>query len=121
LGTQRLQYSFIEINYNTIHSQRPPLRSSDQSSWLQKEIYRVSCEVQTEFIYVMQKKIDSLCDLVVRVPYYRSIGPGSIPGITRFFLEVVGLKRGPLSLVSAIEELLERKSSSCYGRTNPSR
>jgi hypothetical protein len=27
---------------------------------------------------------DSLCGLVVRVPGYRSIGPGSIPGATRF-------------------------------------
>jgi hypothetical protein len=41
--------------------------------------------------------------------------------------EVVGLERGPLSLVSAIEELLERKSSGSglesreYGRTDPSR
>jgi hypothetical protein len=25
-----------------------------------------------------------LCGLVVRVPGYRSIGPGSIPGVTRF-------------------------------------
>jgi hypothetical protein len=32
----------------------------------------------------------------------------------RIFWEVVGLKRGPLSLVSTIEELLERKSS-CVG------
>jgi hypothetical protein len=29
----------------------------------------------------------------------------------QIFLEVVGLERGPLSLVSTIEELLERKSS----------
>jgi hypothetical protein len=39
----------------------------------------------------------------------------------------MGLKRGPLSLVSTIEELLERKSSGCslesreYGRRDPSR
>jgi hypothetical protein len=37
--------------------------------------------------------------------------PGSIPGATRFFCEVVGLERGPLSLVRIIEELLEWKSS----------
>jgi hypothetical protein len=48
---------------------------------------------------------------MVRVPGYRSRSPGSIPGSTRFFWQVVGLERGPLSLVSAIEELLERKSS----------
>jgi hypothetical protein len=39
----------------------------------------------------MYKKVDRLCGLVVRVPGYRSRGPGS--------------------LVSTIEELLERKSS----------
>jgi hypothetical protein len=27
---------------------------------------------------------DRLCDLLVRVPGYRSRGPGSIPGLTRF-------------------------------------
>jgi hypothetical protein len=42
---------------------------------------------------------------------YRCRGPGLIPGVTRISEKVVGLKRGPLSLVSKIEELLERKSS----------
>jgi hypothetical protein len=70
---------------------------------------------------------DRHCGLVVRVPGCRRRGPGSIPGATRFFWEVVGLERGPLSLVNAIEELLERKSSGSgleireYGRTDPSR
>jgi hypothetical protein len=42
-------------------------------------------------------------------------------------LEIVGLERGPLSLVSAIEELLRRNRSSFglenreYGRRDPSR
>jgi hypothetical protein len=46
---------------------------------------------------------------------YRSGGPGSIPGTTRFSggggegKRVVGLERGPLSLVSTTEELLDRK------------
>jgi hypothetical protein len=43
----------------------------------------------------------------VRVLDYRSGGPGSIPGTTR--KKVVGLERGPLSLVSTTEELLDRK------------
>jgi hypothetical protein len=30
---------------------------------------------------------DRLCGLVVSVPGYRSRGPGSIPGATRFFSE----------------------------------
>jgi hypothetical protein len=37
--------------------------------------------------------------LVVRVPGYRSRGPGLIPGTTRE-VEVVGLEWGPLRLVS---------------------
>jgi hypothetical protein len=49
---------------------------------------------------------DRFCGLVVRVSCYRSRGPGSIPGPTR---EAVGLERGPLSLVSTTEELLDRK------------
>jgi hypothetical protein len=48
------------------------------------EMYCASCEVRTEFIPVMQKKVYRLCGLVVRVPGYRSRGPGSIPGSTRF-------------------------------------
>jgi hypothetical protein len=49
---------------------------------------------------------DRLCGLVVRVSGYRSRGPGSILGGTR-----LGLERGPLSLVSTIEELLGSKNS----------
>jgi hypothetical protein len=50
-----------------------------------------------------------LCGLLVRVPGYRSRGPGSILGATR--LSVVSLEQSPLSLVSTIVELLERKCS----------
>jgi hypothetical protein len=53
-------------------------------------------------------KGDRLCGLVVRVLDYRSGGPGSIPGTTRK-KKVVGLERGPLSLVSTTEKLLDRK------------
>jgi hypothetical protein len=52
---------------------------------------------------------DRLCGLVVRVLGYRSGGPGSIPGTTRKKNKLVGLERGPLSLVSTTEELLDRK------------
>jgi hypothetical protein len=51
--------------------------------------------------------LDHLCGLVVRVLGYRSGGPGSIPGTIK--KKVVGLERGPLSLVSTTEELLDRK------------
>jgi hypothetical protein len=56
----------------------------------------------------MEVQRDRLCGLVVRVIGYRSGGPGSIPGTTRK-KKVMGLERGPFSLVSTTEELLDRK------------
>jgi hypothetical protein len=47
---------------------------------------------------------------MVRVPGYRSRGPGFDFRRYQIFREV-GLERGPLSLLTIIEELLERKSS----------
>jgi hypothetical protein len=76
-------------------------------------MYCASCEVRTEFTYAMQKKVDSLCGLVVRIPGCRSRGPVSIPHATSF--------------VTTIEELLGRNGSgSClenriYGRRDSSR
>jgi hypothetical protein len=61
-------------------------------------------------LIIVSVVIDRLCGLVVRVLGYRSGGPGSIPGTTRG-KKVVGLERGPLSLVSTTEELLDRKVS----------
>jgi hypothetical protein len=52
---------------------------------------------------------DRLCGLVVRVPVYRSIGPGFYSRRYQIFWEIVGLEQGPFSLVRIIEELLERK------------
>jgi hypothetical protein len=48
---------------------------------------------------------------VVRVSGYRFRGPGSDFRRYQIFREVEGLERGPLSLVSIIEELLGRNSS----------
>jgi hypothetical protein len=45
---------------------------------------------------------------VVRVLGYRTVGQGSIPVTTRK-RKIVSLERGPLSLVSTTEELLDRK------------
>jgi hypothetical protein len=55
--------------------------------------------------------------LVVRIPGYRSRGPGFDTQRYQIFWEVVGLERGPLSLVRIIEELLEWKSSG-FGKEN---
>jgi hypothetical protein len=46
---------------------------------------------------------------------YRSGGSGSIPGTTR--KKGVGLERGPLSLVSTTEELLDRKVAAPVWKT----
>jgi hypothetical protein len=48
------------------------------------------------------------CGLVVRVPGYSSRGPGFDSWRYQIFGEVVGLKRGPLSLVRIIEELRKK-------------
>jgi hypothetical protein len=51
---------------------------------------------------------DRLCGIVVRVLDYRYRGPG-FDSQALLQKKVVGLKRGPLSLVSTTEELLDRK------------
>jgi hypothetical protein len=50
---------------------------------------------------------DHLCGLVVRVPGYKSRGPGLDSRHYQIFWEVVSLERGPLSLVRITVELLE--------------
>jgi hypothetical protein len=55
--------------------------------------------------------LDHLCGLVVRVPGYRSGGPGFDSRALQGGKKIVGLDRGPLSVVSTTEELLGRDSS----------
>jgi hypothetical protein len=52
-----------------------------------------------------------LCGLVARIPGYRSRGPWFDSRHYQIFYEVVGLERGPLSLVRITVELLKWKSS----------
>jgi hypothetical protein len=52
--------------------------------------------------------LDRLSGLVVRVPGYRSRGPGFDSRRYKIFWEVVGLELGPISLMRIIEELLDR-------------
>ena len=50
-----------------------------------------------------------LCKFVNTYTGYRYRGPGFDPRRYQIFWVVVGLERGPLSLVRSIEELLEWK------------
>jgi hypothetical protein len=52
---------------------------------------------------------EHLCGLLVRVPGHRSRDPWFDSWRYQIFWEVVGLERGPLSLVRITEELLEWK------------
>jgi hypothetical protein len=90
---------------------RPPLWSSGQSSWLQNG--DVLCFLWgTNWIYI--------CYVEKSRPPVWASGQSSWLQIQRsgfdsrryqIFWEVVSLERGPLSLVSTTEELLERKGS----------
>jgi hypothetical protein len=55
--------------------------------------------------------MDRLCGLVVTIPGYRSRNSGFDSRRYQIFREVLGLERGPLSLVRITEALLEWKSS----------
>ena len=71
-----------------------------------------------KYIYIY---IYRLCGLVVRVSGYRYRGPGFDPRRYQIFWVVVGLERGPISLVSlvrSIEELLEWKKVAAPGLEN---
>jgi hypothetical protein len=82
------------VRERTIPTERPPL--NDNNYYLKLFIFNYS-----------EHPMDRLCGLVVRVLGYRSGGSGSIPGTTK--KKVVVLERGPHSLVSTTEELLDRK------------
>jgi hypothetical protein len=68
-----------------------------------------------------------LLSVVVGVPGYRSKGPRFDSRGYQFFCKVVDLEQDPLSLMSTIKELLERKYSGSglenreYGRGEPLR
>jgi hypothetical protein len=63
---------------------------------------------EAQFCHLLLVQRDRLCGLVVRVLDYRYRGPG-FDSRTLQKKKVVGLERGPLSLVSTTEELLDRK------------
>jgi hypothetical protein len=72
------------------------------------EVYCVSCEVRTEFICYVEESRPSLWSS--GQSFWLQIQRLGLDSQSyKIFREVVGLERGPLSLVSTIEELLDRK------------
>jgi hypothetical protein len=76
---------------------------------ISQEIYQG--EIGSKHNHFSDRHFDRLCGLVVRVPGYRSRGPGFDSRQYQNFWEAVGLERVPLRLVSTTEELLGRNSS----------
>jgi hypothetical protein len=62
-------------------------------------------------IYIYLYLLFTARGLMVSTPGYRSRGPGFHSQHCLIFREVLGLERGPLRLMSTIEELLVRYSS----------
>jgi hypothetical protein len=98
-------------------------------NWTQKMTPRSSFLNMTKPLgfKLLYTSLDRLCGLVVRVLGYRFRGSGFDSRHYQIFWEVVGLERGPLSLVSTTEVLLGRNSSGSglenreYGRGDPLR
>jgi hypothetical protein len=88
-----------------------------------KDQTEILWEIFARLIY----NLDRPCGPVLRASGYKSRGPCSFPGATRFSEKSMGLERGPLNLVSKIQELFRRKSSGFslespeYCRKDPSR
>jgi hypothetical protein len=100
--------TYLQLSLNFLHHFRP--NQDIIRGWLlvietKKVYFKLNC---VGFLDEYKRFKDRLCGLVVRVLGYRSGGSGSIPGTTRK-KKVVGLERGPLSLVSTTEELRDRK------------
>jgi hypothetical protein len=98
---------------------------SKSGIWYQRAY--LYCDLAFWFLTFYTEVPDYLCGLVVRVPGYRSREPGLDSRRYQIWWEVVGLERGPLSLVITIEGLLGRKNRGSgleireYGRRDPSR
>jgi hypothetical protein len=125
-GTGRNRHSAIaRMQSNVLASTHSFTEVTNTRKNRSKHSETLSCSLVTRVLLVLGKKMTvkkissriltfflwiSLCGLVVRVPSYRSKGPGFDSLRYQIFWEVVGLERGPLSLVRITEELLEPKS-----------
>jgi hypothetical protein len=101
-----------EINANNLKKERKNWKVWKRiGTTIGQNIFFVERYMATSplIILIYTEFLDRLCGLVVRVPGYRSRGPGLDSQLYQIFWEAVRLKRGPLSLVRITEELLERK------------
>jgi hypothetical protein len=90
----------------------PEISPKESHSTWKKQTYADQLKIKSKsFLH----NFDRLCGLMVRVLGYRSGGPGSIPVSTG--KKVGGPERGPLSLVSTTEELLDRKIAAPVQKT----
>jgi len=114
-------YGHLYMSNTTTHEPLCSLRwKSKECETFNKIPVRVKCRMFKRFsekfwhFYVFSLRLEFCedCGLVVRVFGYRYRCPGFDPRRYQIFWVVVGLERGPLSLVSlvrSIEELLEWK------------
>jgi hypothetical protein len=114
MSEKKLQDDYERCNwgaYKSISFKFYPLSRGNQTllSWPPKIIYKITWSPH------------------LRIPGYRSRGPGFDSRCCQIFWETVGLELSPLSLVSTTEELLGRNSSGSglenreYGRGDPFR
>jgi hypothetical protein len=69
-------------------------------------------------IFFFAQCFDRICDLMIRVPCYRSRDPGFDSRRYQIFGELVGLERGLLRIVNVTEEILEWKNSGSGSRNS---
>jgi hypothetical protein len=103
-------YWLLQQTVLSVHCSPPsdyPPKGRHHYKWSPK----INLSISTLFNNGVSIAYDRLCGLVGRVPDYRVRGPGFYSRRYQVFWEVLGLERGPLSLVSTTEELLGRKSS----------
>jgi hypothetical protein len=104
----------------------PPLWSSGQSSRLQNGDVLFPVRYELFYMCYVEERTPPLWSST-QCSWLQIQRPGFDSRCYQIFWEVVGLERGPLSLVSTTEELLGRESSSFglenreYGSRDPSR
>jgi hypothetical protein len=82
------------------------LQTSSKARWVERT--NLTKRFHKEILLLL---LGRLCGLVIRVPGYRSKGPGFDSRHYQIFWITVGLERGPLGFLSTTEELFGRNSS----------